>query len=488
MSNHSTSHNYENLHEHLTEDSIRHAALRFLKTYYKYRSRQGETTAGKNLTTTNGIVVDGYLSFKKEDGQDFLATLEASSWSKRGEVNFTTQNRILTWDALAFGSLVGLLLFSYGYAYNHFTVEQIGLLGCIGIILGTILTVFTIFRLLSRNISRYRYIYAVEQFKRYAADEQWIVIGEDVFQNPEDIRLKELKRQCVYSGFGLVSIDKDFEPHLIITPARKAVVKGRKKVFKVLSDNRISAIIKKTPLKKIFSKIKGLFGKVVQKSPINTGNLMRYQRKFWRQASVVFICLGLMGNIMYRELKDADIIHVDTKVYQEEMEKISKKSIPESEYYIVDTVAKHDPFYRKQENIYDQSANRIVEKNKNIAREYNIKNAIKSKEVAIWDGGQYIYYDCTRFFNFQGQKYLVVDNIFSNLSKAESRINSLSRLGISANAFWLGCFDKANGYIVYYDKIYNERSTAKLAADTYEQVFSKSTLPEGNMDIMVLER
>ena len=66
--------NEQYLHEHLTEDPIRHVALRFLKTYYRYRPRKGETTAGKNLTTKSGLIVDGYLSFQTDEDIPFLAT------------------------------------------------------------------------------------------------------------------------------------------------------------------------------------------------------------------------------------------------------------------------------------------------------------------------------------------------------------------------------------------------------------------------------
>ena len=59
---------------------------------------------------------------------------------------------------------------------------------------------------MAKGFPRYRYIYAVEQFKKYHADEQWVAIGEDVFENPNDKYLKELKKQCVYNGFGLISM------------------------------------------------------------------------------------------------------------------------------------------------------------------------------------------------------------------------------------------------------------------------------------------
>ncbi len=490
--------NEQYLHEHLTEDSIRHVALRFLKTYYRYRPRQGETTAGKNLTTKSGLIVDGYLSFQTDKGEPFLATLEASSYSKRGEVEYTKQSRILFWDSLAFGSLAGLLLFSYGYAYNHFTVNQLGLFGSFGILLGTMLLVFAIVHLIAKGFSRYRYIYAVEQFKRYDADEQWVAIGEDVFPNTVDKRMTELKNQCVYNGFGLVMVSKDFEPQLMITPARKAVITGRKQIFKVLSDNRLRKVMRKTPLEKIWTKIKDVFGKVLSKSPIRSASLMRYQRKFWRQAAVVFICFGLLGGIMYRELEEADIVHVDDNIYQDDMAKLTINSRPETDEYLIDTAALRQPT-QAEKDLYNQQLadlqdDELVEKGtKTETVDYQSnrlakKDIKKTEEVAVYHRGEFIYYDCTRFFGFSGQKYVVTDGIYGNLNIAQKRIKELAKIGINSNAFWVGCFDKAQGYVIYYDQIYNERSTSERAARAFWKQFEQEKLRRGKVGIMVLER
>jgi hypothetical protein len=490
--------NEQYLHEHLTEDSIRHVALRFLKTYYKYRPRQGETTAGKNLTTKSGLVVDGYLSFQTDEDKPFLATLEASSYSKRGEVKYTKQTRILFWDALAFGSLAGLLLFSYGYAYNHFTINQLGLFGSFGILFGTMLLVFCIVHLIAKGFSRYRYIYAVEQFKRYSADEQWIAIGEDVFPATADKHMTELKNQCVYNGFGLVMVNKDFEPTLMITPARKAVIKGRKQIFKVFSDNRLRKAMRKTPLEKVWTKIKDGFGKLRSKSPLRSADLMRYQRKFWKQAAVVLICFGLLGGIMYRELEEADIVHVDNKIYQDEMAKVTINSRPETDKYIIDTAALRQPtqteidLYNQQ--LADLQDDEIVEKGKKIETvDYQAKRLLKkdikkTEEVMVYYRGEFIYYDCTRFFGFSGQKYVVTDGIYGNLDIAKKRIRQLAKIGINSNAFWVGCFDKAQGYVIYYDQIYNEKSTAERAARAFWVQFEQEKLRRGKVGIMVLER
>lgn len=490
--------NEQYLHEYLTEDSIRHVALRFLKTYYRYRPRQGETTAGKNLTTKSGLIVDGYLSFQTDEDLPFLATLEASSYSKRGEVKYTKQTKILFWDALAFGSLAGLLLFSYGYAYNHFTINQIGIFGSFGILFGTMLLVFAIVHLVAKGFSRYRYIYAVEQFKRYSADEQWVAIGEDVFPATAAKHMTELKNQCVYNGFGLVMVSKDFEPTLMITPARKAVITGRKKIFKILSNNRLREKIRTSPLEKIWTKFKGNFGKVRSKSPIRSADLKRYQRQFWKQAAVVLICFGLLGGIMYRELEEADIVHVDDKIYQDEMAQLAINSSPETDAYLIDTAALRQPTQTEKDlysqELADLKKEEFIEKGGGTetvdfqANRLPKGDVLKTEEVMVYHRGEFIYYDCTRFFGFSGQKYVVTDGIYGNLEVAKKRIQELAKIGINSNAFWVGCFDKAQGYVVYYDQIYNERSTSERAARAFWQQFEQEKLRRGKVGIMVLER
>ncbi|MEL6926056.1 MAG: hypothetical protein AAFO94_18590, partial [Bacteroidota bacterium] len=201
----------------LSEDRIKTIALRFLKGYYKFRPRMGETQVRKDMQARGGIIIDGILKYKDDKNKEFLATVEATSVDKIEEVKYTVQWHLMFWDGLAFSLMMVAFLKSFAYESNMFTIKHIGLWANVGILLGSVMLLWMLYFLIFRFFSRYRYIYAVEQFKRYHADEQWIAMAEDVFNNPENPYLKELKHQCVYNGFGLVMIDTDEEAHLHIT-------------------------------------------------------------------------------------------------------------------------------------------------------------------------------------------------------------------------------------------------------------------------------
>ena len=215
----------------LTEKIIQKVALGFLKNYYKYRPRmlKAPTVTSLDMHTEDGIIADGFYQFKTPDGKDFLATFEATCYHTKKEVTYKKQRNILTWDGLAIASILTTFLFSYGFVYNYFTIKELGAWLTLAAI-GLCIFFFTMmYRLIGASFSRYRYIYAVEQFKRYHADEQWVAIGYDVFESSLDNYLKELKRQCVYNGFGLLAVDKKFEPQVLITPARQELFNGKRK-------------------------------------------------------------------------------------------------------------------------------------------------------------------------------------------------------------------------------------------------------------------
>ena len=94
-----------------------------------------------------------------------------------------------------------------------------------------------------------RYIYAIEQFKQYEATEQWIALGEDVFESHLVKDFVELREQCVDNGFGLVMVDKNLDVQMLITPARDAVIENRKGL--VFEDQ---GRIVKTPQNTVFKK------------------------------------------------------------------------------------------------------------------------------------------------------------------------------------------------------------------------------------------
>lgn len=209
----------------LTEDDIKRAFLPHLKEFYRYRYeyRPESMHAALDNVSAGGLVADGMLSFRKDDGSPFVCTYEATSADKAEEVKFSLNVVYFTWDCLAFGAVVAAI--SYGAAYALRLPWLVGLqwAGNLGFVLGTGLIGFLGWYFTMREWRKYRYIYAIEQFKRYFADEQWIALADDVFPAPTDPYLQELKSQCVYHGFGLALVSHKGAVRVLVAPSRLGI-------------------------------------------------------------------------------------------------------------------------------------------------------------------------------------------------------------------------------------------------------------------------
>ncbi|MFK7936297.1 MAG: hypothetical protein AB8G22_22475 [Saprospiraceae bacterium] len=360
----------------ISEDDIKKAALAFLKTHYRYRPRNGDVQWKLDMQTPDGIIADGVFSFTDDQDQPFLATFEATSFLTRDEVKYHFLYRQMIWDGLAIGSIWTALVVAYGLGTQAFDIAQWGIWGGIFRIIGFISAILAAYVFMNRFRHRYRYIYAVEQFKRYHADEQWVAIGSDVFPNADDKFLRELREQCIINGFGLVSIQPDFDAQLLITPARITTFGETRRAVDFITEtqwmqrlrqsrwargwNKLQSGLPKVrqQLPQIGEKIQDGYQKVVPKLteklptvPALTGrgvllnrkefvdNLQRYRRGYLAQIALTLLGLGVIGGMYYHELLEAELIVLDKRRYleEEELKSMRVNSRPEPTDYKIDT-------------------------------------------------------------------------------------------------------------------------------------------------------
>lgn len=542
----------------VTEDNIKKAALHFLKLHYRYQERKDDAPViGKlDMLTPSGIIADGLYTYTLPDGQPFLATFEATSYATRDEVKYRKPWSIMFWDALAIGSVAVAMIISYGFAFHYFSAAEWGLWkGIIGILGGiTLIGGSVIF--LTYNRHRYRYIYAVEQFKRYHANEQWIAIGSDIFNHSSDKYLRELREQCIINGFGLVSIQPDLEAQLMITPSRINLFKGTREVVDFLSEtefanrlrgNRITQTFAKAggklpPISQIGARISAMWrmfqesrqmekfqkrlptikalrgANVILNRAKFVEGLQRYRRGFWQQVALVVIGLGVTGVIFYNELIEAGIITINEIRYmdEEELATIKVSNRPEPTDYVIDTpyvapfgdggltyLDEHkmsDPMVpssveqeEKPKPIIEQLKPSIEEpipdvkppvimRPKPISRDtlskYGVGIYVKDIE------GNFVEYDCTRFFNFTGTQYFVQEGIYATREQAIERIEDFTENDMEANYLWLGCFSEtAVGYAVFFEYLLEDVDEAQTLAANYRGLIRKNL--EEDVKVMV---
>ncbi len=260
----------------LTEDQIKRIALAYLKHYYRFRPRT-ENEASLTLLDSyleGDIQVDVMLIFcrpeilhtlssQKNEQQkalqiisndqcDFIATCEATSREVKKELYYHFEKNLWRLDSLAFGLFLTTGFFIYAELLpdwfppllqpllQPFEKHQPVLLAklAIGLSFFTAAIGALISRYNKRFNIRYRYIYALRQFEKYYADEQWVAFSQEVFEENEgktywkkNKHYRELYRQALGAGVGLLAIDEKKNVIPIITPRRKKlrIKESRKK-------------------------------------------------------------------------------------------------------------------------------------------------------------------------------------------------------------------------------------------------------------------
>jgi hypothetical protein len=430
-----------------------------MKTYYKFRPRAGETAISYDMIHPSGVVVDGYLTFLKENGKPFVATFEATSAATAAEVRFRLQQKQLVWDAVAMGSLLATVLMLAAWLTNFWDLTQSGWLFSIALpIILTFLSVIA-YQMVFRGAERYRYIYAIEQFKQYHADEQWIALGKDVFDNTSEADFAELRDQCVKNGFGLVTVDGDEHVNLLITPAREEVFGKKRHTLKFADTPSVSNVI---------SDIKRLAPQ----------NLERYQQPYLRQLAMTFGSIVLLSGLFYRSwtLRPVDYVG-NEKMYQDSMARkaVSMKSEPSAMVYNSEDVEK--PTIPQP---YEPTAAAISNPPKD--SESNVGLYV----YTLSDG--YLTYDCARI-DMRGTKYVVQDHVYLTFDDARRRIDQLKTQDLIGNAILLTCTTNATtrGYCVYYGDFFNEVNAANQKANDIKKELAGMSLASDFIQIRVLQ-
>lgn len=471
-----------------SENNIKKSALRFLKLYYKHRPRNGKTETRVDQSTQNGIIADGLLTFPQEDKMPFVASVEATSFDSRDEVKYKMQYQLLNWDAFMWGCFIVAITVLVGH-YFHLFAFQRGHIELTSILSVMFLIVFLGYRQFFSRRAKYRYIYALEQFRQYHVDEQWVAIGDNVFYGVDDPSFEELKVQCVKNGFGLLSVDKDLDTHLVISASREETFgRGRKVLDFMGADSLVDS--------STFQRARGFWGFLKSKIGLTSSDesVLRYRRSLIQPILASILMLCLIGFVAYEDLREKGIDYVENENEYNQNLNAAAKNRQNGEFdQLIDTSA-IAPYSNKTPDSYLSA----VEQDKR--DEFIMKRApLKKKDMLTPKGGREIFvesenknitgYDCSRFFNFFGQKHVIQDGIFKGMGAAERRMNLLRRSGFKANVLWLGCFyTDSEDYIVYIEWLYENKQEAMDEGIIYRQKLKEEGIQESDLTIRTIEK
>ncbi len=475
----------------LTEENIKHATLSFLKTYYKNNESRGfgNTIATLDMHAGDGIIADGYIKFsveedpianmsakdaekvileeksaKKKIKKSFLATFEATSQGTASEIQYSVQNTLLCIDALAVASIIAATCYGYNYINDQFTLNQLGDFKFFGGFVLLLLTSMIGYMLIFRYLSRYHHIHALAQFKRYHADEQWISYGEDVFANPGNKYLVELKKQCIQVGYGLIVVDQTLQPSLVMTPRRKSKKKDKRKK-RFFSAEKISN-------QKAFKWVGGI--KMPQlKAPINTTDYSRFTKSYWKQGAIILAMSFVMVEICIEERKNPNIVYLDSEKYQQELQQNKTVSIPEPSDYMVETPDGRSVLNSEleKEKIAAEKKKAATVMPKTVLKK-KVRPKTSKKDALIISTGiaEIVSYDCNRLSAMDGFNFLVQIATARNSMEAIQKVKTFNENGFKANAIWLGCFLNKQIYVIYLDDIFNDKSAATTRLEKYQKL------------------
>jgi hypothetical protein len=442
--------------EYLSEDSIKRATLAFMKTYYKFRPRNGETIIRYDMMHTSGVIVDGHLTFPKEDGTPFVATFEATSASSSAEVLYRLQSKQLQWDAVAGGAIFTFIALFCFWAIDFWSIYNAGWIFSILLVAILFVLSFLAYQMFNRSAGRYRYIYAIEQFKQYHADEQWVALGSDVFSDPLDSNFSELKLQCVKNGFGLLTVDSNEQVNLLITPARDEVFGKKRLALKFEETAVVNSGLQR----------------------LNPQSLERFARPFLKQIAISATALLLLSGLFYRSWQTRPVNEVSSAAAYRDSMKLRSPFMeankePQDLVFNADDLVKTDP----NPKAYDatQVSNPPVD-----------NNNVGLYVFSVLDG--YISYDCERL-DMHGTKFVVQDLTFNNFADAKRRIENLKTYGMIANAISLDCTlngTPKHGYCVYYEVIFNEEKVANTKALEVKKQLEKLNLNHDFIKLRIL--
>lgn len=510
----------------LTEDQVKHKFVPFLKDFYRNRYEPQPNSIQTSLDNVGegGVVADGMMTFRKKDDTLFTCTYEATSRDKVKEVKYELNLSYFLWDCATFGAVCAAVLYLGFYAANRPWLFALGWPGNFGFMIGVGMIGFFCWYFFMNNWRKYRYIYAIEQFKRYAADEQWVAIADDVFPAPTDPYLIELKNQCVYNGFGLAIVPAEGGVRVLNAPSRLGVF-GK--------DRRLMHWVTRAQWYQSISSGLGATAKIGDKAPgsltilwnqisrpfqyLIVDPLKKYvwvvlSKPFGQTASaytrfmsgqrvqkgIFFLALGLLAyfTIQVLTIKDEDIADIKTlqpwkggaNPEDEPGYTPSDESVPSSgispgvpkQYAtkIEQEVPTIDLSGKDEEDVPTINLTAEPDKPEPKSPKTFSESEKKPADNTTADAcGQ-----------LQGKKgWIIQDNTFTTRTFAQNRVAELRHQGITGSYTALACIEPGKtGYIVWIGAIQSSAQTARAKASDYEKALERYGLGKKKLLLLSL--
>jgi len=419
----------------------------------------------------------------------------------------------LLWDCAAFGMVCAAFAYVFFYQTDFVWLVKLKTVGNIGLLIGTGMIGFFAWYFLVKGWRKYRYIFAIQQFKQYHADEQWVAIAEDVFPAPNDPYMLELRNQCVYNGIGLAIVPLEGMVRKMIDPSRLGIFgKDRQMTqwvtravwYQSLSQNveKMAARRPKTPdaMTALWNKVYRPFHYlVIDPFKRNTRRILskpagqsaeaytRFMSAQGVQKWVAFLALLVAALLFWRvvtfsEARIADLEGLELRPNgvnpEDQVGYLMEEEIPANGQPTGVTkqypISKNKKF-EDEDNTIDLSGEE--EESSGIEEEKPTSRPAKATGNAPDD--------CTILQTKRG--WLVLDNTFTEKESAIERAQALNKRGLPGHWAAQSCISTdRTGWMVWVGAPYPTETSAKTAADNLALAYQRYGLKKGRFLVQKL--
>lgn len=454
----------------LSENAIKHIALGYLKSFYRLRNRAPDTATltGLDMRGAKNIVADGFLHYTQEDGQIFTATFEATSQATRDEICYRPRIAHVIWDGLVFACFLLPTFLAVSHIMGLFLLVGEDFYWRVFLFFLSILPALGLYFVFFRRLPRYRYIFAVEQFKQYPANNQWIAYGYDTFAGLPEKYQKELARQCTRYGFGLVEITAQRKPKLIMAPSRAENFVPKESIFDFLPHGEWQKRLQELTLGP-WGKLKSFLSERLR--PMQSQYFRWFPRTYYNQWSLIGIGLLAIFFLIRIEYRRLPVLFPSEKSYRNQTLEAAKDNRSETEYFKVDApiAGFYDTTFLPYElKINEEQFEALIQTEGSKHADsialppVRIMTAIPGHEAAL-------YYSCDRYNTLDQTFYLLVDSVYQQQSSARRQLTHLNEKGLHATAVWPPCLGgTGRGFMVYVDEIILDSLVAYQMRDSLQ--------------------
>ena len=454
----------------LSENAIKHIALGYLKSFYRLRNRADNTgtLTGLDMRGANNIVADGFLHYTQEDGKVFSATFEASSQATRDEIRYRPRLWHAFWDGMVFTSFLLPTFLAIAHITGNFPLVGEDFYWRIFYLLLTIPLWTGLYVLFFRRLPRYRYIFAIEQFKQYPANDQWIAYGYDVFAGLPEKFHNELVHQCTRFGFGLIEITAQRKPKLIMAPSRAENFVPKRDTFSFLPQGEWQKRIQDLTLGP-WKRFRKLLRERLR--PMQDQYFRWFPRTYYNQWSLIAVGLLALLFLVRIEYRRLPVNFPSERGYRKQVLEQTEGNRPETEYFKVDApiAGFYDTTfqpYRLRTN--EEQFDALIQTEGSDHADsialppVRIMVALPGEEIAL-------YYTCDRFNALDQTFYMVVDSVYQQQAAARRHLAQLNEQGLSATAVWPPCLGgTGRGFLIYLDEIVQDSLQAAHLRDSLQ--------------------